>query len=172
MPQPIHYQTNHKWTSHRMKKTLKNTYWDWLITIYLTMNALCDSWLQVWWEWMSTIVVKEMAMEMAVATVCGWWRTGLGSCVRHLVLSLLTSRWDPFNGRCWIGRPTSESMPYELLRPYGTPSFVLFLRRCILMIRSSSILLPFHFHTWFLPCLAHFLWKHIKERICGFLCIH
>ena len=62
MPQPIPYWTTHTWRSDRGKKTLKNTSWDWLIAICLTMDALCDARLQVWTRgrWAMVVMCWEM----------------------------------------------------------------------------------------------------------------
>ena len=83
---PIHYRTTHTWRLDHEKKSLKNTSWDWLIAICLTMDALCDPRLQVWTRWESTMVVVEMAMEvkMAAARVCRWrwWWMGCGCAWR------------------------------------------------------------------------------------------
>ena len=59
---------------------------------------------------------------------------------------LLTFRWGPLYKSCTGGRSASVSTPYRRVRPYGTPSFAQISQKRVLLILSSSILLPFHSH--------------------------
>jgi hypothetical protein len=157
MPQPIPYRTTHIWRSDRGKKTLKITSWDWLIAICLTMDAFCDA--QYKYEWHGWALWR-------------WWRSlwrlrrlgfvddeeeVLAAVVHRLVLSVLTFWRGPINESCSGGRSASEFMPYRRSygrsHSYGMPSFALTSHKRLLLIISSSMVLPFHFHTWFLPFL-------------------
>lgn len=172
MPQPIPYQTTHVWRSDREKKTLKNTYWRLIDCKYvlqwmpcamhdykyeLDEEALWWGWWLWRWKWRLLGFVDEDDDDNVLASVDA---------------HLLTCLWGPLYKSCSSGQSASVSMPYGRFRPYGMSSFVLSLQTRLLLFPSFFISLPFHFHAWFLPFLAHFVWKDIKERICGILCIH
>ena len=146
-------------------------------------------WLQYVLQWMPC-AMHDYKYEL-VERALWWWRwlwrwkwRRLGfvdddddeEVLAMLDACLLVFRRGPLYKSCSGGRPASVSTPNdrscERVRSHGTPSLTLVAFWSLLVTHFFSIFLPFLSPTWFLPFLAHFLWKHIKERICGILCIH
>ena len=151
MSQPTPYQITHAWRSYREKKTLKNTSWRLIDCKYVLQRMPCamhdykyelDKEVLWWWWWLWRWKWRRLGF------IDGEDDEGVLAADDALpVLILVTFRWGPLYESCTSGRCTSVS---TLCTGAPTSYFALFLQIRLPLIPSSSILLSFHLHTWFL----------------------